>query len=73
MSFTHWLLRFVLAFCVAFVVLLIAQLLKSLPLSASLLHAAVWGMVSAAIFTLLGYAKYRRSPACMIKRGKHSA
>jgi hypothetical protein len=54
------------AFAIAFVVLAAVQALKGKPLDVALQFALAWGVVSAGIFALAGYLRYRRNPACML-------
>jgi hypothetical protein len=54
------------AFAIAFVVLAAVQALKGKPLDVALPFALAWGVVSAGIFALAGYLRYRRNPACML-------
>jgi len=64
----YWIVRFALFFAVAFAVLLVVQLLKGNHVSAAVAYGLSWGALSAFVFTAIGYARYRRSPACMTKR-----
>lgn len=54
------------AFAIAFVVLAAVQALKGKPLDVALQFALAWGLISAGIFALAGYLRYRRNPACML-------
>lgn len=70
MGWKFWMKRFALALVVAGVVLLLAELVKGHePLDAAK-FAAFWGMLTAAVFTLAGYVRYRRNPACMLPRSR---
>lgn len=70
MIWRHWLKRFLLALIVAGTVLFAAQCLKGHTAADAAWFAALWGVVSAASFTLVGYVRYRRSPACMLPRSR---
>lgn len=61
-----WLKRLILAFVVASVLLLSAQLFKGAPLNSAVMYGLLWGGVTAVIFTLVGYIRYKRNPACML-------
>jgi hypothetical protein len=68
MPLKTWMVRFLVAFLVAAALLLVVQVLKGNPVQSALAFGAGWGALAAAVFTGVGYAKYRRSPACMSKR-----
>lgn len=70
MSKWIWIKRFVLAFVFAGTVLFAVHLVKGYPAIDAAWFAALWGAIAAAIFTLVGYVKYRRNPACMLPRAK---
>jgi hypothetical protein len=70
MPLTTWIFRFLVAFVVAAVVLFLVQLLKGNTLESALSYSVGWGALASAVFTGVGYAKYRRSPACMTKPPK---
>jgi O-antigen/teichoic acid export membrane protein len=65
-----WCKRFALAFIVAFVILAITRVAKGDALDPAIMFASAWGAVSAAIFTLAGYMRFRRNPSCMLPRGE---
>jgi NADH:ubiquinone oxidoreductase subunit 4 (subunit M) len=65
---TFWCKRFALAFVVAFVVLAFVRVFKGNPVEAAVMFALAWGAISASVFTLAGYIRYRRNPACMLPR-----
>ncbi len=63
-----WARRFALALVIAAPLLFLAQWLKGrAPLDAAA-FAAGWGLVSAALFSGIGYWRWRRNPACMLPR-----
>lgn len=70
MRWQHWTKRFLLAFVVAWVALLMAHLLRGHSGADAVRFAVLWGSIAAAIFTMAGYIKYRRSPACMLPRSR---
>lgn len=61
-----WLKRFLLALLVASALLFVVQLAKGNSTSAASQFAALWGGISAALFTLVGFVRYKRNPACML-------
>ena len=67
MSTSDWVVRFLLAFAVAAAVLAVVQLAKGASVASAAAFAAAWGALSALVFTGVGYLKYKRNPACMIK------
>lgn len=66
MGWTFWTKRFALALMVAGVLLFAVQLAKGHEPIDAAEFAAFWGVLTAAVFTLTGYIRYRRNPACMI-------
>lgn len=70
MSAAFWLRRFLVALLVATVLLFGVQLLKAHPVAAAAAFALLWGVASAALFTLTGYVRYKRNPACMLPRSR---
>lgn len=68
MGASFWIKRFVLAFFGAAVLLLLVELAKGYQLASALQFGALWGGVFASIFTLIGYVRYKRNPACMLLR-----
>lgn len=65
-----WIRRFVIALVIAWAVLFAAHLLRGHALADSAWFAALWGAAAAVIFTVIGYVKYRRNPACMLPRSR---
>lgn len=65
MGTAFWITRFVVSLGVAFGILFGVELLKGAAHPAALRFAGLWGFISAAIFTLTGYMRYRRNPTCM--------
>lgn len=70
MTWRHWSKRFVLALIAAGTVLFAVQCVKGHAIADAAWFAVLWGVLSAAIFTLAGYVRYRRSPACMLPRSR---
>lgn len=68
MTAGFWIKRFLVALVVAWAVLFVAHLLRGHAAPGAVAFAALWGTLAAALFTLLGYLKYRRHPACMLPR-----
>lgn len=67
-----WIRRFGLAFVVTAAVLLLAEIVKGHALGDALRFALFWAAITAALFTLAGYIRYRRNPACMLPRNRES-
>lgn len=65
-----WLKRFLLALVGAGLVLFAVELLKGHELRQAVEFAVLWGIAFAALFTLVGYVRYRRNPACMMPADK---
>lgn len=70
MGWMFWSKRFLLAFVAAGLVLFAVELLKGHELPQAVRFAVLWGVVFAALFTLIGYVRYRRNPACMLPADK---
>lgn len=66
MGKAFWIRRFVLALLVAVPLLFAVQWLKGQPADAAAWFAAAWGLLSAALFSGIGYWRWRRNPACML-------
>ena len=61
-----WIKRLVIAFAVAAALLFIVQFLKGIIFEQAIAYALGWGAVSAGVFTLVGYLRFKRNPACML-------
>ncbi len=70
MGTSFWVKRFLLALIVASALLFLVQLIKGQTLTDGIQFALLWGAGSAALFTLIGYIRYRRNPACMVPSPK---
>lgn len=66
MSPDFWLKRLLLAFLVAAGLLFVVQMLKGYEPPSAAKFALFWGGVSSALFTLIGFIRYKRNPSCMI-------
>jgi len=55
-----------LALLVASGILTVAHYAKGSPLPGAARFGFLWGAISAVLFTLIGYVRYRRNPACML-------
>jgi phosphatidylglycerophosphate synthase len=66
MNSSFWLKRLVFAFLVAGVMLFLVQMAKGYQPLPAVQFALIWGGVTAAVFTLVGYIRYKRNPACML-------
>ncbi len=60
-----WAKRFALAFVLATALLFLVEQFKGHALEQALQFALLWGTGSAALFTGIGYWRFRRNPACM--------
>jgi hypothetical protein len=58
-----WIKRFFLVLLGACVLLFIVELVKGHSLADSVGFAMLWGDISASVFTLVGYVRYKRNPA----------
>ena len=65
MPATFWIKRFATALAVAFVVLFCVELLKGHARAPAIQYAMTWGLITAAVYTVTGYIRYKRNPACM--------
>ena len=66
MGAAFWIKRFFTVLVGAFVVIVVAQLLKGHAAKYSATHGAIWGFVSAAVFTAARYWQSRRGQHCAI-------
>ena len=66
MSAAFWIKRFFTVLVGAFIVIAAAQLLKGYGVKYSAAHGAIWGFVSAAVFTAARYWQSRRGQHCAI-------
>lgn len=61
-----WIKRLLVVFVVVSAVLFPVELLKGHESDAALRFALFWGAMTAGVFTLVGYLRFRRNPACML-------
>ena len=66
MGTKFWLKRFVFALLIATALLFVVELVKGHGRVEAAQFAALWGAISAALFTLIGYNRYKRNPACWL-------
>ncbi|MBI3148638.1 MAG: hypothetical protein HYZ17_09030 [Betaproteobacteria bacterium] len=66
MDSRYWLRRFVLALFGSGALLFLVELVKGHEPLEALRFAALWGAVFAGVFTLVGYLRFRRNPACLL-------
>ncbi len=66
MGARFWLVRFLVAAFVAAALLFVVRLLRGNVAAEAAKFAAAWGAASGGLFTLIGYVRYRRNPACML-------
>lgn len=71
MGMAFWIKRLVLALVGAGLVLFVVELLKGHEVVQAIQFAAFGGAIVAMLFTLIGYIRYRRNPACMLPADKH--
>ncbi|WP_146677030.1 hypothetical protein [Pirellula sp. SH-Sr6A] len=67
MTGKDWFSRFLCAFAVSFVVLCMVHLFRGRQLVLSVSYGLVWGLLTASLFTVIGYTKYRRCRACVTR------
>ena len=65
-----WVKRFLLVFVVAGAALGVVELLKGRVPADAARFALLWGAISAAVYTLVLYVRYRRNPACVLPRSE---
>lgn len=70
MGTRFWLKRFVFSLLVATALLFVVELVKEHGRTDAAQFAALWGVISAALFTLISYIRYKRNPACWLPRSK---
>src|SRR3546814_20269073 len=63
-----WIRLLLVVFLVVSAVLFPVELLKGHESDAALRFALIWGAMTAGVFTLVGYIRFRRTPACMLQR-----
>lgn len=61
-----WIKRSIVALVVAVALLFVVQLLKGATADRAIVYALIWGGISAGLFTLVGYFRFKRNPACML-------
>lgn len=61
-----WIRRLLVVFLVVSAVLFPVELAKGHESGAALQFALFWGVMTAGVFTLVGYIRFRRNPACML-------
>jgi hypothetical protein len=66
MGATFWIKRFLLALSAIFVVLLAAHLLRGRDVRESVIQAAIWAPVTAAIYIYVAIRKSRQCAACAV-------
>ena len=68
MGAKFWTRRFVLALLIAAPLLFVVQTIKGHGLVEAAQFAAFWGAITAALYTLVGYNRYKRNPTCWLPR-----
>lgn len=61
-----WVKRFAVSFVIAGIVLFAVHAVKGYNLTDAAAFGCIWGAIGAAIFTLVGYVRYKRNPACLL-------
>lgn len=61
-----WVKRLAVSLILAGCVLAVVQHAKGHTWADAIRYGVLWGAVTAAVFTGVGYLRYRRNPACMI-------
>lgn len=72
MGTRYWLKRFVLALSGSGALLFLVELAKGHEPLEALRFAALWGATFAGVFTLVGDLRFRRNPACLLRRPPES-
>src|SRR3546814_15721161 len=62
-----WIRRLLVVFLVGSIVLFLVELLKGHESGAALQFAMFWGAMTAGVFKLVGYIRFRRNPACTLR------
>jgi hypothetical protein len=65
-----WIRRLLIVFLVVSVVLFVVELAKGHESGAALRFALFWGVMTAGVFTLVGYIRFRRNPACVLPESR---
>lgn len=65
-----WIKRFLIALLIAGAALVAVQLAKGHDVREAAQFGVVWGIVSSALFTLIGFLRYKRNPSCMLPRSR---
>jgi hypothetical protein len=61
-----WIKRFIVALVLAFTVICAAHLLRGRDLRQSVTEAAIWGVISATVFTIANHYRVRRGQQCAL-------
>lgn len=64
MGARFWLRRFGFALLIAVAVLFASELIKGHARAEAVRFALLWGAMSAGLFTLISYSRFRRNPTC---------
>ncbi len=68
MGTRFWLKQIFFALLIASALLFVVELAKGHESVDAARFVALWGVLSTALFTLVGYIRYKRNPACMLPR-----
>jgi hypothetical protein len=66
MGTTFWLKRFVSALLIAAAALFAAGLIKGHAQAQAARFALLWGALTAGLFTLISYSRFKRNPTCWL-------
>ena len=70
MTTGFWIRRFLVALVAAFGLLFFVQLTKGHDQAEAVQFATIWSLISATLFTVIGYIRYKRNPTCMLPRSE---
>ena len=66
MSTRFWIKRALLVFAISFSIIFIVQYFKSTNLSYSFTQAALWGVLTSAVYVLVLWNKLRKNSSCAV-------
>ena len=70
MGASFWIKRFTIALLGSSILLFCVELAKGHDRSAAVQFAIFWGLAFAALFTGIGYFRFKRNPACMLPKNR---
>jgi hypothetical protein len=66
MGAKFWLRRFMVAFLIAATALFLAEIIKGHAQTKAAQFALLWGAITALLFTLISYSRFKRNPRCWL-------